>query len=489
MAMTNYDSGDGVGYRADIDGLRAVAIVAVVLYHAGFAPFGGGFIGVDVFFVISGYLITSLIAEQIDRGEFSLCNFYLRRIRRIFPALFLMVAFCAVIGWLLLTPHDYDLLGQSIAATVLFSSNILFWRQTGYFDTPLEDWPLLHTWSLGVEEQFYIAFPVFLVLVCRFFSGKRIAITLALCTLSFGLNVLTVKDHPNAAFYLAPTRIWELLVGALLAMGTLRPPRSARWGGAASALGVVLIGWAIFGFSDDTNFLGFAALAPTSGTAAVIWGGTGQYGRMTRLLSHRAPVLIGKISYSWYLWHFPLLAFGAYVFVEGPSLMARITLIALSIVFAVGSWLYVEQPVRQGRWIFRNAKMVFGTAAAALALFGGFGIAARFAEGFPDRIGKHSVEILASVGDVNADRERCVILDPADLARRPLCKFGIDGATSQFALWGDSHAESLRGAVDSAAKKSSASRRISGRFRVRAATGHRAPGPPGMPPGERRYRC
>ena len=154
-AMIDHRRADGLDYRADIDGLRAVAIVPVVLYHSSIAPFGGGFVGVDVFFVISGYLITSFIVEQIDRGKFSLRNFYLRRIRRILPALFLMMTFCAAIGWLLFTPQDYKLLGQSIFATVLFSSNILFWRQSSYFDVPLEERPLLHTWSLGVEEQFY----------------------------------------------------------------------------------------------------------------------------------------------------------------------------------------------------------------------------------------------------------------------------------------------------------------------------------------------
>src|SRR5579863_3521704 len=178
-----------VAYRADIDGLRAVAIVPVVFYHASIAPFSGGYVGVDVFFVISGYLITSFILGQIDRGKFSLRNFYLRRIRRIFPALFVMMAFCAAVGWILLTPQDYRRLGESIFATVFFASNILFWLVSGYFAAPLEARPLLHTWSLGVEEQFYLVYPILLVLVCRLFPRRVVAITLALTVLSFSFDV------------------------------------------------------------------------------------------------------------------------------------------------------------------------------------------------------------------------------------------------------------------------------------------------------------
>ena len=207
---------EGMVYRPDIDGLRAVAIVPVVLFHAGIAPFAGGFVGVDVFFVISGYLIASFILTGIQSGKFSLWNFYLRRIRRIFPALFTMMAASAAIGALLLTPHAYRRLGESIVATSLFSSNILFWLQSGYFATPLEQRPLLHTWSLGVEEQFYLIFPLLLMVLCRFFPARLIGVTLTLCLISFGVNVLTVNSHPSFAFFLAPSRIWELFTGVLL---------------------------------------------------------------------------------------------------------------------------------------------------------------------------------------------------------------------------------------------------------------------------------
>ena len=441
-------------YRPDIDGLRAVAIVPVVLYHAGFALWGGGFVGVDVFFVISGYLIASFILTEIRSGEFSLRNFYLRRIRRIFPALFTMMVASAGIGALLMTPHAYRRLGESIAATALFSSNFLFWLQSGYFAAPLEERPLLHTWSLGVEEQFYLAFPIFLMLLCRFFPSRLVGATLTLCVLSFGVNVLTVKTHPSFAFFLTPSRIWELFIGVLLAAGALTPPRSSRWSETAGLMGVVLIGCAIFGFSQFTVFPGFAALVPTLGAALIIWAGMSGKGSVTRLLSRPAAVLVGKISYSLYLWHFPLLAFAAYVSIGGASLSMRLAMIGLSIILAFTSWIYIEQPVRQGRGIFGQREVVFGAATAAVTLFGGFGMVTHFADGFPGRINEAGRQIAAAERDINPDRGSCLQLDSEiDIAKRPPCAFGAGSVPVEFALWGDSHAESLRAAFDIAAKK------------------------------------
>jgi peptidoglycan/LPS O-acetylase OafA/YrhL len=399
-------------------------------------------------------LIASFILSEIRSGEFSLRNFYLRRIRRIFPALFAMMVASAAIGALIMTPHAYRRLGESIAATALFSSNLLFWLQSGYFAAPLEERPLLHTWSLGVEEQFYMAFPIFLMLLCRFFPSRLVGATLTLCVLSFGVNVLTVKTHSSFAFFLTPSRIWELFIGTLLAAGALAPPRSNRWSEAAGLTGVVLIGCAIFGFSQFTVFPGFAALVPTFGAALIIWAGMSGKGRVTRLLSRPAAVLVGKISYSLYLWHFPLLAFAAYVSIGGASLSMRLAMIALSITVAFASWIYIEQPVRQGRGIFGQREVVFGAAAAAAALFGGFGAVTHFAYGFPGRINEAHRQIAAAEQDINPDRGSCLQLDSEiDIAKRPPCAFGASGVPVEFALWGDSHAESLRAAFDIAAKK------------------------------------
>jgi peptidoglycan/LPS O-acetylase OafA/YrhL len=197
------------------------------------------------------------------------------------------MAACAAIGALLLTPHAFRRLGESITATALFSSNFLFWFQSGYFVAPLDERPLLHTWSLGVEEQFYLTFPIILMLLCRFFPSRLVGATLALSMLSFGINILTFKAHPSFAFFLAPSRIWELFIGVLLALGALAPPRSNQWSEAAGLTGAVLIGCAIFGFSQFTGFPGFAALVPTLGAALIIWAGISGKGRVTRLLSLR----------------------------------------------------------------------------------------------------------------------------------------------------------------------------------------------------------
>ena len=299
-------------YRADVDGLRAIAVIPVVFYHANIWPFNGGFVGVDVFFVISGYLITWLIASEIDIGAFTVARFYERRIRRIFPALFVMMAFCAAVGCYLLPPDDYKLLGQSVVAATLFSSNILFWRHSGYFDVPASQQLLLHTWSLAVEEQFYLVFPLYLLFVRRHLPLWCKQITLLVCVLSFGFNVLTVKNHGHAAFFLASHRVWELLVGALLAL-ELVPRANALLRNILGLSGLGLIFFAVFSFSATTSFPGMAALLPVVGTAFILWAGVGGSSATTRLLSRAEFVFVGKISYSLYLWHFPLLAFAGYL--------------------------------------------------------------------------------------------------------------------------------------------------------------------------------
>lgn len=450
-------------YRADIDGLRAVAIVPVVLYHGGIAGFSGGFVGVDVFFVISGFLITSFILTEMDRGVFSLRSFYLRRIRRIFPALFLVVGFCSAVSWFLLTPNDYRRLGESVFATTFFSSNILFWLESGYFATPIEQHPLLHTWSLGIEEQFYIGFPIFLML-CRFFPSRLASTTVALCGLSFGLNILLMRSDPNAAFFLAPPRIWELLIGALLAIGVIPTPRTRAMSELAAISGLGLIGLAVFDFSNSTPFPDFAALLPSLGAAAIIWAGIVERGTVTRLLSHSAPVLTGKISYSLYLWHFPLLAFASYVAVDVPSIFIRLSLVMLSVFLAYFSWLCVEQPVRQGRGIFANSRSVFSAAAAILVLFGGFGLMLHFGQGLPSRIAEPAREIASSERDFDADRQTCLQTADATGIKHPqMCKFGLADRAPEYALWGDSHAESLRAGFDQAAKEADATGLFFGR--------------------------
>ena len=217
-------------YRKDIDGLRALAVVPVVLFHAGVKAFSGGFIGVDVFFVISGYLITSLIVGEIEQGRFSIIRFYERRVRRIFPALFTLLIFVSVAASRLMMPKQFDEFATSVFATALFISNIVFWKEGGYFAEPAIEKPLLHTWSLAVEEQFYIAFPLFLFIVHRWLKGRWIAWLAPLVFASFAIGVWGVAHKPSATFYLAPTRAWELLLGSLLAVRAI-PNSKVVYGG------------------------------------------------------------------------------------------------------------------------------------------------------------------------------------------------------------------------------------------------------------------
>lgn len=302
-------------YRAEIDGLRALAVIPVILFHAGFEWFSGGFVGVDVFFVISGYLITTIIISEMAEGKFSMVNFYERRARRILPALFFVMAACLPFAWLWLTPSDLKDFGQSLIAVSFFSSNMLFWLESGYFDTAAELKPLLHTWSLAVEEQYYILFPIFLMLTWRL-GVKWISIILSFVfLLSLGLAVLGTQYATNpqitsGTFFLLPTRGWELLVGVFAAfyLKYKTHPKSRTFNQILSLLGFSMIAYSIIVFDETTPFPSLYALIPTIGTGLLILCAVPKT-IVHKLLSLKAIVGIGLISYSAYLWHQPLLAF------------------------------------------------------------------------------------------------------------------------------------------------------------------------------------
>ncbi len=435
-------------YRADIDGLRAVAVVPVVLYHAQVWPFTGGFVGVDVFFVISGYLITSLIINEIDAGRFSLLNFYQRRCRRILPALYAVMTFCAVAGYLVYTPDDLKRLGEAIVGASLFVSNVVFWWQSGYFGAQFDELPLLHTWSLAVEEQYYVAFPIYLIFVSRFLSSRRRAVTLSLCALSFVFAMWSVHVFPSATFYLAPTRAWELLVGALLAMDLLPEVRGANLRHLAGLAGLALIGVTVILYSERTLFPGATALPPALGTALVIWAGAEGSSIATRLLSLRPIVFIGKISYSLYLWHFSLLAFASYLSVVKLSLLGTASVIALSIGASVLSWSVVEQPFRRPRKPLSPNLRFFTPVTVATCALCAFGLLAYRGDGFPARLTPAAMRILAEADDFDHDRLDCALFGPP-VPKGPQCRIGMRSQDPpQFALWGDSHAEAWRPALD-----------------------------------------
>ncbi|MGQ0764603.1 MAG: acyltransferase family protein [Gemmatimonadota bacterium] len=362
------------GYRPDIDGLRAVAVLAVVGYHGWPGRITGGFVGVDVFFVISGFLISGIIIRGIETGTFTFGGFYARRIRRIFPALALVLAAAALIGWWMLLPAEYEQLGRHIAAGALFMSNIQLWTESGYFDTAAESKPLLHLWSLGIEEQFYLLWPFVLVLVWRLAPKGRWQAIAAIAVVSIAANIVLVRSSPSAAFYLPFTRFWELLIGAMIAawpggagkFATGRP-MTLRTRNVLAAGGSLLIAASVLRFHRDIAFPGWWALLPAGGTAALIIAGpTAWINR--RLLSLRPVVVMGLLSYPLYLWHWPLLSFIRVADLD-PETTRNLKLgaLAFSLLAAWLTWRFLEQGLRR-RPAGRVAIPIAGVMAAVAAL-------------------------------------------------------------------------------------------------------------------------
>jgi peptidoglycan/LPS O-acetylase OafA/YrhL len=344
-------------YRPDIDGLRAVAVLAVVGFHAfpGWVP--GGFVGVDVFFVISGYLISSLVMDEMRQGKFRLIAFYARRARRIFPALIAVLCSVFLLGWILFLPDEFSQLGRHIFAGALFGANLLLWTETGYFDIAANLKPLLHLWSLGIEEQFYILWPLILLPLSR---NERIRVWLiaGLFFVSLLLNVFLVQAYPSATFYLPAMRAWELLLGAFLAAAMRENWRVGRAfaPSIAAGVGAALILASVGLFTSHTSFPGWAAVIPTAGTALIITARQAQRKNFIsgRVLSHPMAVYIGRISYPLYLWHWPLLAIALISrFGEPLPSWLRLVIVAASFLLAALTYAGIERPIRFGtraRW-------------------------------------------------------------------------------------------------------------------------------------------
>lgn len=372
LTPSGHDSVAHLKYRPDIDGLRAVAVLPVILFHLDIGWFTGGYVGVDVFFVISGYLIAGLISNEMAAGTYSVANFYLRRARRIFPALFVTCAVTSVLVLLFCLPSDAERFARSLSAATLFASNIYFYVTADYFGSALQSEPLVHTWSLAIEEQFYIFFPLVLWLLRRYLAAGEKPIMFALALISFGLSAWLVERDPGAAFYLLQSRAWELLLGALLAIGAVPPIRSRLAAGLLGSLGLAMIVASVLLYGEATPFPGVAALAPCVGTALIIHTGRDSALLVTRLLSLPLARFIGLISYSLYLWHWPAIVIGRYIaFWNGwdPELEAH-KLIVLAVIFvcAVASWHFVEKPFRRKPYRFGSIAVLSSSAAAMAAL-------------------------------------------------------------------------------------------------------------------------
>lgn len=439
-------------YRPDIDGLRAVAVTSVVAFHALPSELRGGFVGVDIFFVISGFLISTIIFESLEENRFSYIEFYIRRIRRIFPALLAVLTSCFVFGWFLLMPAEYRQLGKHMFGGSTFLSNVMLWREAGYFDNTAPTKPLLHLWSLGVEEQFYIFWPLLVSFVYR----RRAAIVLLLggvAAASLALNLMTSASDPTAAFYSPFTRFWELMIGAILAWVTLNKPGlvqfGARTSSALSAVGVLLIGTAIAFISQNDVFPGWRALLPTAGAFLIICAGPRAWFNR-HVLGSRVAVSIGLISYPLYLWHWPLLSFanileGGFVPVE-----ARLALVLTSIVLAVLTYRYIELPIRATKSSLRQT----ATLCAMLVGFGAAGAWLFVQEGLPSRpvANNAGLALLEQDGQIR-DSDPSAPCHLANPNADKFCRAYNTSATGKLlVIWGDSHGGGWLPAIVSIAK-------------------------------------
>jgi peptidoglycan/LPS O-acetylase OafA/YrhL len=431
-------------YRSDIDGLRALAVVSVVIFHAFAWLIPGGYAGVDVFFVISGYLITTNILNGLNESTFTIQGFYQRRIRRIFPALVTMLALVYAFGWFVLLATEYRQLGKHVGSGASFISNIILWQESGYFDTSSAVKPLTHLWSLGIEEQFYIVWPLLLWAIFKL-RLHILTSTVVLAVVSFGFGLWSLDNDVVGAYYSPINRFWELLIGAILAAVMLKRTygdKATKWQQAGSIVGLSLIIFTLFSLDGQSSFPGWNALAPTVGAALMIGCGP-QTLTARRIFSLRAIVWVGLISFPLYLWHWPLLTFARIISSAMPTAQVRIGAVVLSVVLSWATYRLIEKPLR----FHPRVKVITGALVASMVVIGLVGYVTFRNDGIASR------EVTQMNPDINSGEEggaqgwvqdTCGISDAkvADLFASCL---EDNRETPRFALIGDSKAEALIG--------------------------------------------
>jgi peptidoglycan/LPS O-acetylase OafA/YrhL len=426
-----------IAYRADIDGLRAIAVLSVVFFHLSRQGLSGGFLGVDMFFVLSGYLITAIICREAQEGRFSIVRFYDRRIRRIMPALLLVLFVTTLASLVLLLPSDLVGYSRSLLATLLFSANIYFWRDTDYFSQAAEQKPLLHIWSLGVEEQFYVLFPIVLVLLARWWPRRALAAIATLTIASLAANIFAVlMDGGVPAFFLLPTRAWELGVGAVLALLPHRVAPRAATANLFASIGALAIAVGMIRPLDSYRYVPVAVPA-VIGTALVILAGRRDRPLVNRILELRPVAFVGLISYSFYLWHWPIIVFGQYYLVRSFTLPEMLAALVFMAACAIATWRFVELPFRSKGIPIERVRFAAGLGVVCLAIAAAALLAAR---GLPSRLNADASVINQAV-DTNY---RCPLPNYLTFGRSRACVMNLPSrkpADADVILLGNSHAQ------------------------------------------------
>lgn len=420
-------------YRKEVDGLRALAVLPVVLFHAGIAGFSGGYVGVDIFFVISGYLITTIIIEERDKDTFSLLNFYERRARRILPALAFVLVVTSIFAYLLMPGDALKSYSQSLVSVMTFSSNVFFYLTSGYFSAVAEERPLLHTWSLAVEEQYYVFFPLLIGMLWSFGKKKILLIILLIAALSLAFaQYAAIKNYIALNFFLIFSRAWELFLGSAIALIPAHKFRIGRWREELlSIAGFVMIICSIIFYDEHTPFPSVYALLPVVGACLII-AYANSASLIGRLLSINILVFIGLISYSLYLWHQPLFAFLRIKSIGEPSMALFLAATACSFILAILSWKFVETPFRNKKRFDRVA--IFKYSSVCIAAFMSLGLLGTFYQGFPQRF-----DVPSYAGSIqhSPKRETCHTEGEDYLPPHQSCRYF--GKQVSWAVLGDSH--------------------------------------------------